>query len=185
MAMQSMTRKGSDPSTLFGRALLADGRSTILDRVESYTQKSNFIEAEIPASNGTTTARSLARLFAALAGGGSLDGVEVLAPATVQELRTTRAEVRDTVMSEPLPFFLRPMLPKGRVAYGLMPMSKALLKLQSGAAASSFWSAGFGGQFVIGDSESNVSFASTCTDFTPGLDVAMQKSAMSSLYACL
>lgn len=185
MAMRSMTRKGSDPSTLFGRALLADGRSTILDRVEGYTEKPNFLEAEIPASNGTTTARSLARLFAALAGGGSLDGVEVLAPATVQELRVARAEVRDTVMSEPLPFFLRPMLPKGRVAYGLMPMTKALSKLQNGPSASSFWSAGFGGQFVVGDSESKLSFASTCTDFTPGLDVAMQKSAMSALYTCI
>ncbi|HEY2214442.1 MAG TPA: serine hydrolase domain-containing protein [Acidimicrobiales bacterium] len=185
MVMQSMTRKGSDPSTLFGRALLADGHSTILDRVEGYTEKSNFLEAEIPASNGTTTARSLARLFAALANEGSLDGVEVLAPATVQELRTPRAEVRDTIMTEPLPFFLRPLLPKGRVAYGLMPIGKALLKLQPGPAASSFMSAGFGGQFVIGDSESKVSFASTCTDFTPGLDVAMQKSALNSLYGCL
>jgi CubicO group peptidase (beta-lactamase class C family) len=185
MAMHSMTRKGSDPSTLAGRALLADGHSTILDRVEVYTEKPNFLKAEIPASNGTTTTRSLARLFAALAGGGSLSGVQVLAPTTVQELRTPREEVRDTVMSEPLPFFLRPMLPKVRVAYGLMPMTKALRKLQPGPAESSFWSAGFGGQFVLGDSDSTLSFASTCTDFTPGLDVAMQKSAMTALYDCL
>jgi hypothetical protein len=124
-------------------------------------------------------------LFAALAGGGSLDGVEVLAPDTVQELRTPRGEVRDTVMTEPMPFFLRRMLPKGRVAYGLMPMTKALRKLQPAPPESCFWSAGFGGQFVLGDSESKLSFASTCTDFTPGLDVVMQKTAMSTLYTCL
>ncbi len=101
--MKTMTRKGSDPSTLFGQAFLADGRSTILDRVESYIEHPNFLEAEVPASNGTTTTRSLARLFGALAAGGTLDGVEVLSANTVQELRKVRAEGRDAIMMETLP----------------------------------------------------------------------------------
>jgi CubicO group peptidase (beta-lactamase class C family) len=183
--MESATRKGSDPSTLFGRALLGDGRTTILDRVEGYTEKPNFLEAEIPASNGTTTTRSLARLFAALAAGGTLDGVEVLKADTVQELRKVRADGRDVVTTEPLPRLLRRIVPNARIAYGLMPMTKALGKIRPGPTASSFWSGGFGGQIAIGDSEAGVSFASTCTDFTPGLDQRMLRSALPALYSCL
>jgi len=37
----------------------------------------------IPAANGVFTARSLARMYAALAAGGSLDGVRLMSPATV------------------------------------------------------------------------------------------------------
>jgi CubicO group peptidase (beta-lactamase class C family) len=37
----------------------------------------------IPAANGLFTARSLARMYAALAGGGELDGVRLLSPATI------------------------------------------------------------------------------------------------------
>jgi CubicO group peptidase (beta-lactamase class C family) len=183
--MQAVARKGSDPSTLFGRAFLADGQTTILDRVESYTENTNFLEAEIPASNGTTTTRSLARLFAALAAGGTLDGAEVLKPETVLELRKFRAEVRDTVMMEPLPLLLRRLIPTARVAYGLMPMTKAMSKIQPGPDASSFWSGGFGGQIAMGDPERKVSFASTCTDFTPGLDQTMLRCAVPALYSSL
>ena len=40
------------------------------------------LSATIPAANGLFTARSLARLYAALAAGGTLDGVRILSPAT-------------------------------------------------------------------------------------------------------
>lgn len=41
------------------------------------------LRAAIPAANGLFTARSLARMYAALAGGGTLDGVRLLSPATL------------------------------------------------------------------------------------------------------
>ena len=41
------------------------------------------MRASIPAANGLFTARSLARLYAALAAGGELDGVRLLSPRTV------------------------------------------------------------------------------------------------------
>lgn len=41
------------------------------------------LQACIPAANGLFTARSLARLYATLAAGGTLDGVRLLSPATV------------------------------------------------------------------------------------------------------
>ena len=41
------------------------------------------LRAAIPAANGLFTARSLARMYAALASGGTLDGVRLLSPATL------------------------------------------------------------------------------------------------------
>jgi CubicO group peptidase (beta-lactamase class C family) len=41
------------------------------------------LRVPIPAANGLFTARSLARMYAALAGGGSLDGVRLLTPETL------------------------------------------------------------------------------------------------------
>jgi CubicO group peptidase (beta-lactamase class C family) len=43
----------------------------------------NTLQAAIPAANGVFTARSLARMYAALACGGVLDGVHLLSPATL------------------------------------------------------------------------------------------------------
>jgi CubicO group peptidase (beta-lactamase class C family) len=40
--------------------------------------------AEVPGSNGTASARSLARLYGCLAGGGAIDGVRLLRPETVE-----------------------------------------------------------------------------------------------------
>ncbi len=41
------------------------------------------LQAAIPAANGLFTARSLARMYAALAGGGTIDGVRLLSPRTM------------------------------------------------------------------------------------------------------
>ena len=41
------------------------------------------LQAAIPAVNGLFTARSLAKMYAALAGGGAVDGVRLLSPATL------------------------------------------------------------------------------------------------------
>jgi CubicO group peptidase (beta-lactamase class C family) len=44
--------------------------------------------AEIPAANGQASAMGLARLYAALAGDGALDGARILSPATVRRMVT-------------------------------------------------------------------------------------------------
>jgi CubicO group peptidase (beta-lactamase class C family) len=45
-------------------------------------------EAEIPAANGQANAMGLARLYAALACGGTLDGVTLMSPETVARMTT-------------------------------------------------------------------------------------------------
>jgi CubicO group peptidase (beta-lactamase class C family) len=53
---------------------------------------------EIPSANGHATATALARLMGALASGGSLDGVSVLSPATIELARAQRILGRDMVL---------------------------------------------------------------------------------------
>jgi CubicO group peptidase (beta-lactamase class C family) len=55
-------------------------------------------QAEIPSANGHVTAPALARLFAALAGKGRLDGVQVLAGDEVEKAARTRIKGHDLVM---------------------------------------------------------------------------------------
>jgi len=49
----------------------------------------------IPAANGLFTARSLARMYAALAGGGELDGVRLLSPMTLARATEPQVEARE------------------------------------------------------------------------------------------
>jgi CubicO group peptidase (beta-lactamase class C family) len=49
-----------------------------------------FQEAEIPALNGTGTARSIARLFAVLAEGGELDNIRLVSQSSIRRFRTVQ-----------------------------------------------------------------------------------------------
>lgn len=63
------------------------------------------LSAVIPATNGTFTARALARLYAALSGGGCLDGVRLLSPETLRQ--ATRIQSRRLGRVIPLPMHWR------------------------------------------------------------------------------
>jgi CubicO group peptidase (beta-lactamase class C family) len=60
------------------------------------------VQAIIPAANGQFTARSLARIYAMLAGGGELDGVRLLSERRVRELAEVRTRRRDRVLFVPM-----------------------------------------------------------------------------------
>ena len=62
------------------------------------------LRAAIPAANGLFTARSLARMYAALAGGGELDGVRLLSAATLARATEQQAPVAGRVV---IPFDMR------------------------------------------------------------------------------
>jgi CubicO group peptidase (beta-lactamase class C family) len=61
-------------------------------------------QAEIPATNGIVSARSLARLYGCLALGGELDGVRLLRPETIQEAQRCLARGMDPILDELLAF---------------------------------------------------------------------------------
>ncbi|MBV6509027.1 MAG: hypothetical protein JJLCMIEE_02094 [Acidimicrobiales bacterium] len=59
------------------------------------------LQAEVPAANGCFTSRSLARMYAALAAGGSLDGVTLMSPATLAEATVVQHTIPDLVLMIP------------------------------------------------------------------------------------
>lgn len=61
-----------------------------------------FAAACIPSANGIFTARSLARLYAALAGGGELDGVRILSEKTLFRAATIQNRTVDRVVPFPM-----------------------------------------------------------------------------------
>jgi CubicO group peptidase (beta-lactamase class C family) len=78
----------------------------------SYDQMWNrreLLTACMPSSNGVGTAHSLARLYAAT--GGAVDGVRILAPATVEAARAVHSDGPDKVILVPSRYGLGFMLP--------------------------------------------------------------------------
>lgn len=59
-------------------------------------------DAIMPGWNGVFTARSLARMYAAIAAGGTIDGVKFLDPATISEMNRVRVRSRDYVLGVPM-----------------------------------------------------------------------------------
>ena len=65
-----------------------------------------FLDSEIPAANGVTTARGLAKMYAAIANGGRIDGTQFLSPELVAGL-TGRPSLRpDRNIVLPMSFHL-------------------------------------------------------------------------------
>ena len=62
--------------------------------------------AEIPAANGHGNARSIARIGAALACGGELNGVHILSPSVIEEALEEQSYKRDLVLRVPTRFGL-------------------------------------------------------------------------------
>lgn len=57
-----------------------------------------ILDTEMPAANGVFTARSLAKLYAALADGGAVGGVRVLSPEVLHEAGRVQSRSRDYVL---------------------------------------------------------------------------------------
>ncbi|HKD67315.1 MAG TPA: serine hydrolase domain-containing protein [Candidatus Binataceae bacterium] len=62
--------------------------------------------AEIPAANGHTTARALARVYGALSRGGEVDGVRILTPPSIERCYTEQSCGADAVLTIPMRFSL-------------------------------------------------------------------------------
>jgi CubicO group peptidase (beta-lactamase class C family) len=61
-----------------------------------------ILDAQMPAVNGVFDARSLARMYAALAGGGAVNGTRLLSPQVVHEAGRVQRRERDYVLAMPM-----------------------------------------------------------------------------------
>jgi CubicO group peptidase (beta-lactamase class C family) len=69
-----------------------------MSAVSALINRPELLQAVAPAFNGCFTARSLARLYAALGAGGSLDGVRILSAGTMARATETQNDRRDLVV---------------------------------------------------------------------------------------
>ena len=88
----------ADSTTPTGAAFNNPKMSMQTGEMEANTAK--WRKAEIPAANGHGTARSIAKLYGALAIGGSRDGVHVLSPETIEMARQTESDGKDLVLGQ-------------------------------------------------------------------------------------
>jgi len=88
----------TDPTTPAGAAFNNPKMSMQTGEMEANTAK--WRKAEIPAANGHGTARSIAKLYGALAVGGSRDGVHVLSQETIEMARQTESDGKDLVLGQ-------------------------------------------------------------------------------------
>jgi CubicO group peptidase (beta-lactamase class C family) len=100
--------------------------------------------AELAAANGHTTAPALARIYAALANGGALDGVRILKPETIERARTQESLGPDRVLTMVTRIGLGFMLPPANEPLGPNPRT--------------FGHGGAGGSLGVADPEARVGF---------------------------
>lgn len=113
--------------------------------------------AEIGAANGHGNARSVARIQSIVANGGTVNGVQLLSPATIDSIFEVQADGTDLVMGIPIKF---------GVGYGL-PQPDTLPYLpQHGRLC--FWG-GWGGSMIIVDLDRRMTIAYMMNQMAPGI----------------
>ena len=129
------------------------------------------LRAMMPAINGVFTARSLARLYAALANGGELDGVRILDAGLLEQISQTQATSLDRALFSPM---------RWRLGYH----QPYVLKLRRPRQA--FGHFGFGGSGGWADPARNLAVALTVNagTGTPWGDMRILKIGAAALAAC-
>jgi len=102
--------------------------------------------AEIPGANGHATARAIARVYGALANGGSIDGVHVLDPASIARCHADQSHGPDRVLGVSTRFGL-----------GFMLSQPDLPGAAFGPSPRAFGHPGAGGSVGIADPDRHVS----------------------------
>ena len=111
--------------------------------------------AEIPAAGGTGNARSVARVHAALANGGTLDGKTLLSPEGVERIFTEQASGIDAVLGVDM---------RLGTGFGLMNETIPL----SPNPRSCFWG-GWGGSIAVVDLDAELSVSYVMNNMADGL----------------
>ena len=106
----------------------------------------DVLDSAIPAVNGCFTARSLARMYAALAGGGVLDGERFLSVETLRRATEIHTTGPDIVVGFPM---------RWRLGYHLAATTRGIIP-------NGFGHFGFGGSGAWADPDNNLAVAFVC-----------------------
>ncbi len=127
--------------------------------------------AELPSTNGHGNARSVARIYAALAKGGALNGVRILGEAMLREGTAEHSCGHDLVTEHPARFGLGFQLTQPE-----RPM---------GAGVRSFGHFGAGGSLGFCDPDADLAFGYVTNDMGPRWQNPRNRALMEAVYASL
>jgi CubicO group peptidase (beta-lactamase class C family) len=164
---------------LTGKAFLALPDGDLLDNLDVVNLPA-FLEAEVPAANGTGTARSIARLFALLSEGGELDGVRLVSQRSIRRFRTVQIYAPNALDLEPDP----PGEPELHIRMlGYHGSSKPPgLPRRLGPSRTAFGHDGAGGQIGFADPEAGIAVGFVRSQFTSAPKFSAR--LIETLYAC-
>ena len=157
-----------NPESITAKAFFNPGTAMKLGAVNSRAWRG----AEIPAANGHTNARALARLYGALARGGEVDWIRVLEPAAIARCATEESCGIDEVLLIPTRFSSGFMLTQAHN--------------QMGPNAGAFGHPGAGGSLGFADPEAKIGFGYTMNKMGPYILIDPRARALiDALYASL
>jgi CubicO group peptidase (beta-lactamase class C family) len=155
-----------DPDSLLGKVMANPPLAA-----EAANQRA-WRAAEIPAANGHGNARSIARVMAALACGGTLDGVRLLGANTIARAIQEQCFGQDLVLGLPMRWGLGFMLASEHLPLGPNPRT--------------FGHGGWGGSLGIADADARVSWAYVMNKMSPGTTGDTRAAALAAaLYGSL
>ena len=127
--------------------------------------------AEIPSTNGHGSARGVARVYAALARWGAIDGVRVVAEPVLRAAVVEHSSGIDRILRRPSRFGL---------GFQLTQPERPL-----GPHAGAFGHFGAGGSLGFCDPEADVAFGYVMNDMGPSWQNPRNRALIDALYACL
>jgi CubicO group peptidase (beta-lactamase class C family) len=135
--------------------------------------------AEIPSTNGHASARGVARIYAALAAGGSIDGIRIIGTGTLREAVREHSAGHDAILLRPSRFGLGFQLTYPRAAGkggGYLPL------LPNPGAFGHF---GAGGSLGFADPEARVAFGYAMNSMGPRWSNPRPRALIEAFYRCL
>lgn len=136
-----------------------------------FVNTARWRSAEIPSTNGHGTARGVARLYAALANGGTLDGVEIISAAMLRTAVTEQSNGPDCVLERNTRFGLGFQLPLPERTIGPNPEA--------------FGHFGAGGSLGFCDPKTGIAFAYVTNDMGPRWQNPRNAALIDAIYASL
>ncbi|MGV8995455.1 MAG: serine hydrolase domain-containing protein [Parvibaculaceae bacterium] len=127
--------------------------------------------AEIPSTNGHGTARSVAKLYAGLAAGGTIDGIEIISRDMLDEATHEHSAGPDLVLERDTRFGLAFQLPRPERPFG--------------PNAGAFGHFGAGGSLGFCDPETGIAFAYVTNDMGPRWQNPRNAALMDAVYISL
>jgi CubicO group peptidase (beta-lactamase class C family) len=136
-----------------------------------WVNRADWRSAEVPSTNGHGTARGVARIYAALANGGEIDGVRIVSREALTEATREHVNGYDLINDRNTRFGL---------GFQLTQPERPL-----GPNAGAFGHFGAGGSLGHCDPEASIAFGYICGDMGPRWQNPRNKALIDALYASL